>query len=408
MILEGWSAAVVMHDVDEIYHGLTKGASVRLEPALPYSAYIHWLRQLDSTPTDAYWQKTLQGFSEPNHLPMDKAQGDAPPKVAHCAELRWRMSAQATQALNRFAKESRLTVATIFLGAWALMLGRYTRSGDVVFGAVVSGRSADLPGVESMVGLCVNTLPARVRVDADSRLVPWLQALQREQAELRNHEHSSIVQAQAFSDVPHGQPLFESLVAFQNWAGEIPHAGGDWLGEIKLLERRAHEASDYPLALMIEPGPQLLAVLRYDPQRFQEDAIARMQGHLDKLLGAFVAEPDRSLGEFTITTPQEREQLLVDWNRTASDYPREASIAALFEDQAELAPGAVAVVFGEESLSYRELDERANRLATHLVNLGVGPGVVVGLCVERSLEMVVALLGILKACLLYTSPSPRD
>lgn len=404
MMAEGWSAAIVLREVSKAFDQYSQDGQVSLEPARPYSDYIRWLQQLDALPAQAYWRRTLAGFAEPNRLPIDRAKDNAPPRVAHCTEVKWRLSFETTQALDQFAKRNRLTLSTIVQGAWALLLGRYTRSSDIVFGVVVSGRSANVPGIESMVGLCVNTLPARVQVDANACLVPWLQALQREQAELRKYEHSPIVQAQSFSDVPHGQPLFETLVGFQNWAGELPQDA--WLRKVEVRNLQIHEGSDYPLALLAAPGRQLSLILRYDGQRFREDAVIRMQGHLTTLLEAFTASSEQHLRRMSLLTGSEREQLLVRWNRTAVDYPREVSVAQLFEQQASRSPDALAVAYGEESLTYGELDARSNRLARWLRNHGVGADIPVAVLLERSPAMITAWLGVLKAGGAYVPLDP--
>jgi surfactin family lipopeptide synthetase C len=216
------------------------------------------------------------------------------------------------------ARSRQLTLSTIIQGAWALLLGRYSGRDDVVFGLTVSGRPAELADVESMVGMFINTLPLRVAVDEHSGLVPWLRAIQRRQFELRQFEHSALVQVQGWSDVPRGRPLFESIVVVENYPVDAALAGrAERLGVEAV---RSLDQTNYPLDLTVVPGEELWLKIGYDAHRFEADAIDRLLGHLNTLLEGIAADPDRCLADLPMLTGAERDQLLRRWNDTRSGF----------------------------------------------------------------------------------------
>ncbi|HEX2076942.1 MAG TPA: amino acid adenylation domain-containing protein, partial [Longimicrobium sp.] len=303
--------------------------------------------------------------------------------------------AAATRRLQAAARRARVTLNTVVQGAWGLLLARYAGEEEVVFGATVSGRPAELEGVEEMMGVFINTLPVRMRVPGQARLRPWLAELQRAQVEAREHEYAPLVQVQGWSQVPRGTPLFESHFIFENYpAGE--GGAGDGTG-LRVADRRTFDWNTYPLSLMAAPGPELLLSLSWDQNRLGAESAARLLEQLRRVLEQVAEGRDPRLAELALIGPEERARVVEEWNRTAAPYPADRCIHQLFEAQAARTPGAVAVTFGGEALTYAELDARANRLANHLARLGVGPEVRVGMCLERGLELMVCILGVMKA-----------
>src|SRR5262249_34268985 len=293
----------------------------------------------------------------------------------------------------------------IVAGAWALLLNRYSQEETVVFGATVAGRSPSLPGVETMVGLLINTLPVRVRIDEEAGLLDWLKVLQREQVELREYEYSPLVEVQHWSEVGRGRPLFDSLLVFENYpldAGSIKENLSLHLEDVCSFDR-----TNYPLTVVAVPAEELSLQALYDRRRFTHDSIERLLGHLRRLLESIAARPSQTLAELQLLTPREREQVLVEWNRTARDYPQHLCLHEMFEAQVERTPERIAAVHTHEELTYRELNARANKLARYLRKLGVRPETCVGVLVERSLEMLVGLLAVLKAGGAYVPLDPE-
>ena len=234
--------------------------------------------------------------------------------------------------------------------------------------------------------------------------MPWLRQLQLDQATMRQYEYSSLMQVQAWSGVPGGQPLFHTVLAFQNWLGDFP--SGQVTPDLQVTELETHETSDQPLTLQVAMGDTLTLKLVYDAERFDRAAVERMLAHCRILLEGMAAHPQARLKDLPLLTDAERHQLLVEWNETARDYGHEARLHRLIERQAAQTPDCVALEFEGQTLSYAEVNERANQLARLLRRKGVGPDVLVGVFAERSFEMVLALLATLKAGGAYVPLDP--
>src|SRR6185369_4641461 len=403
MLLDAWCRPLVFKEIFTLYEAFRLGQTLNLKTPRPYRDYIAWLQQQDLSKAEGFWRSTLAGFTEPTPLVVDRARRNGSSPAQLYSTERIRVSAAASGAVERLARQHQLTVNTVVQGAWGLLLCRYSGSPDVVFGNVVSGRPAGLLGVESMVGLFINTLPVRVQVPPDATVVPWLQSLQSQQIQSRSFEYSPLVEIRKWSPIPAGRPLFESLLSFQSGAvdplKEQKRSFG--IGPIDVAER-----ANYPLTVVAEQGPEMALQIDYDRRRFDPPAIVAMLTHFRSLLEEIAAGAHRRVEDLSPLAPAERHQLLIDWNGTQADYPQEVSIHRLIEEQVEHAPAAPAVVFRDEILTYRELDRRANQLAHYLRTLGVGRETLVGLCVERSLAMTVGILGVLKAGGAYVPLDP--
>ncbi|HLL45145.1 MAG TPA: amino acid adenylation domain-containing protein, partial [Longimicrobiaceae bacterium] len=395
LLLDGWSLSLVLQDVLACYDALLRGSPPIPPTRRRYRDYIAWLLRQDLGAAEAYWRRSLADFTSPTPLPAERAPGAAPGGQSAPGQSVRQLSGAATGALQAFAKQRRLTANTLVQGAWALLLSRWSGEEDVVFGAVVTGRPPQLAGMERIVGLFINTLPVRVRVEWGARVEEWLQRLQGEQQEARMYEHSPLAEVQRWSGVAGGVPLFESLVAFENHPVEEMAGAGE---RSFVVERWARQGrSHYPLELMVLPGERLRLTVEYDGGRLDPEAAERLVGHLERLLEALAADPARRLSEVPLLGEAERAQVLTAWNVTGADYPLERCVHELFTEQAARTPATVALVSGDRTLTYGELELRSDQLASRLLHLGVGPEDRVGICLERGPEMVVALLGVLRA-----------
>jgi amino acid adenylation domain-containing protein len=404
LLLDGWSLPLVLKEVFQFYDAFCAGRELHLEMCRPYGDYIAWLQQQDLSQAEAFWRQIFQGFTTPVSLPAGRVASIAANEGAGYAEQEKRLSVAFTEALQALARRHRLSVNTLIQGAWALLLSRYSGEEDIVFGAVVSSRPAALVGVESIIGLFLNTLPVRVRVSPEASLLPWLQALQAQQVEAHQYEFSPLMQVQRWSNVPPGLPLFDTLFVFENYPGRATVQ--EWVTSLEVRQARFVPRTNYPLTVLVIPGRELVLRFSYQCARFDSATITRMLGHLQTLLEGMVADPGQRLVDLSLLTQTERQQLLLAWNDTHTAYPQDMSVHQMFEHQVERTPDSIAVVFEEQALTYRELNARANRLAHFLRGFGVGPEVTVGLCVERSLELMVGLLGILKAGGAYVPLDP--
>ncbi len=399
---DGWSMPVILQEVLQGYQAALTGQRLSLPPARPYRDYIAWLGQQDHKAAEAFWREQLSELTSATPLGVERVLGGVEPGPE---EIDLPLDAELSDRLRQFVRRQRLTLNTLLQGAWALLLSRYSGQEDVIFGATTSGRPAELAGVEQMVGLFINTLPVRVRVDENDRVENWLSQLQERQLAARQFEHCSLVDLQSWSEVPAGSPLFESLLVFENYpvSDELRHS--HW-GELRVGGVAAHDQTNYPLMVAVTADTEVGLRFQYDRSHFERDTIERLAGHLRRLLEGIVSAPECRLSELPLLTDSERQQVLVEWNDTTADYPRGQCLHQLFEAQAARTPEAAAVSFEDQQLTYAELNAQANQLAHHLRDLGVGPEVMVGICVKRSLEMVVGVLGILKAGAAYVPLDP--
>ncbi|MEH2621946.1 amino acid adenylation domain-containing protein/non-ribosomal peptide synthase protein (TIGR01720 family) [Bradyrhizobium sp. AZCC 1719] len=393
IVFDGWSMPILFNEVFAAYGALCRRETPQLKPPRPFRDYIGWLQRQDQGAAEAYWRRRLAGFATPTALGLGRPAAPTDP-VDHYAEHEGTFPV-ALAEIEGFARRHRLTLNTLVQGAWALLLSRYGDSTEVVFGVTVSGRPAELPEVERTVGLFINTLPLRLAVPPRQKILDWLREVQARQSELTDYQYSALADVQRASEVPAGTPLFDSIVAFENYPAEMS-ALGELTRTVRITDVRPTERTNYPLTLQVTVGPTLSFRLISDAHRFEAVAVERLLGHFTHLFRQMIADPERPLSALALLSEAEHRQLVAGFNDTAAEYPR-GLLHELFAAQAARTPDAVALSLDEATLSYGDLERRANQLAHHLRELGVGPDVVVGLCAERSFEMVIGLLGILKA-----------
>ncbi len=391
LILDGWSASLVVKEVFESYEALCAGGDGRLRAPRPFREYIGWLGKRDSAADETFWRANLAGFSQQTRLGSPARMRAIGQAEVDYEEREVRVSEAVTTALQDLARQHRLTMNCLVQAAWALLLSRAGGERDVLFGSTVSGRPPELPGVESTVGVFINALPVRVSVPSDASVLAWLGQLMAQQVEREQHAYSSLVDIQAWSEIRPGEPLFESLLIFENYPLRDSHAGHVAIDDVHLFRR-----ANFPLTLVVAPDAELHLAISYDPVRFEAETIERMLGWLRLILEQFAEAPERQLREITLLTEAERD-MVAQWNSTEAPYPNDRAIHEIFGDWVRRTPDAIALRMGQESLSYRALNARANQLAHELRDRGVGPETLVGISIERSLEMVVAVLGVLKA-----------
>ncbi|HEX2271309.1 MAG TPA: condensation domain-containing protein, partial [Pyrinomonadaceae bacterium] len=403
LLLDGWSIAILLREIFIDYEKLKHGID-EPPPAREYRDYIAWLRQQDTAHAESFWRAYLEGFRAPTPLSVDHAPADAA-REPDTQRFRVRLSKDKTGRLSAFARQQQLTLNTLVQGAWALLLGRYSRERDVVYGATVAGRPADFAGIEQMVGLFINTLPVRVRLPDEMRVIDWLRKLQTDQSNSREYEHSPLAELQTLSEVPRGAPLFESLLVFENYPLDAHIFGSN--ESLRASNIRWFDQTNYALTLVATPGEELSFEIFYDGHRLANDVVQRMLGHLQTILASFIVDPSQRLACVPVITDDERTVLLSQWNDTRKDGAwLHHSVHELFAEQARKTPERTALVHGAEQLTYGELNERANRLARYLLRNGVETESRVCICLEPGIEMIVAVLATLKAGAAYVPLDP--
>ncbi|GLQ98963.1 hypothetical protein GCM10007863_33830 [Dyella mobilis] len=395
ILLDGWSLPVLTQELFQLYSSV-RGKPQRLAHATPYRDYLGWLARRDSDAARNAWSEALHGLEQATLLAP--AQRDT-----HAAQHNhaWLLPEPLTRKLAQQARSLGLTLNSVLQSAWGLMLGHLCGRDDVVFGGTVSGRPPELPDVGRMVGLFINTLPIRLHWKASQTLAEVLLAAQARQASLLEHQHLDLAEIQQLADLG---PLFDSLYVFENYPIDS-HALENALGELRVAGFHSHDATHYPLSLLVNPGTQLSLRLNYDARRFDEAAIARVAERLSLLLETIAIDPQRHVGRIDLLDPSERHELLVARNASARELPF-ALQPDQFAQQAAATPDADAVIDAQATLSYAELNCSANRLAHLLMARGIGPERRVALALPRSAERVVALLAILKSGAAYLPLDP--
>jgi natural product biosynthesis luciferase-like monooxygenase protein len=396
LVLDGWSVSVLLRELQADLAGTPVAA------APPYRDFVAWMGRKDFADAEQFWRTQLLAVAGPTPLVVDTPTEVPPDEVYDCDEIELDMV--KTARLRTFCRRERLTLSTVAHGAWALLLSRYSGEEDVLFGSTVAGRPSELAGADRIVGCFINTLPLRVSVPREANVVGWLGELQARQMALNKVESTPLVRVREWSGLGRDVPMFESVVLFQNQS--LDSAGGE--GSWRRSGVRVHERTNYPLVAEFIPGAGRLTLrLTYDRRRLRPDAVARMLGHVETLLTAIAGGGDRPLGGLPLLEDRERRQLIGEWNDTAHVYDTATTVHAMIETQARRTPDAVAVVFNHAQLTYRELDQRANQIAGRLLALGVSAGALVGIAMDRSLELVPALLGVLKAGAAYVPLDPH-
>ncbi|MFC4063100.1 amino acid adenylation domain-containing protein, partial [Planomonospora corallina] len=424
ILLDGWSTPLLAAELLALYTGEEPA------PAPPYKDHLAWLARQDGDAARRAWDRALDGVDEPTLVaPAPALAATAPPVPPHrvTAEL----GAGLTRELAALARSCSVTLNTVVQAAFGLLLAQLTGRDDVVFGGTVSGRPAELPGVERMVGLFINTLPVRVRLRPAEPLGDLLRRLRDEQAELLPHHHLGL------TEIRRG-PLFDALLVMENY----PVDPRTELGDLRLTAADVADATHYPVTVLVIPGERIGLRLQYRPDVFDEaqaaDLLDRFR-HLLAVLAAEAAEPRTGGTEETgtggVTEPgtareagpgtreagprttvsrlaalpaAERDLVLRTWNATAEGAAEPGgTLAELLEAQAARTPEATALVFEGAELSYAELDARTNRLARLLTEHGAGPERVVGLRLPRSLDLVVAMHAVVKAGAAYLPIDPE-
>jgi len=403
---DGWSMSILYRELSALYEAFSNGKPSPLE-TLPvqYADFAQWQRewlQGDVLGTQlGYWKMQLENV-QTLQLPTDRPR----PAVQSYRGARQSivLSRELSEALKTLSRQQGVTLFMTLLAAFQTLLYRYTGQEDIAVGSPIAGRNRR--EIEELIGFFVNTLVLRTDLSGDPSFL-----------EVLGRVRESSLEAYAHQDVPFEKlveelqptrnlsqnPLFQVMFILQNAPREALEFAGLTMSSVKIDSTKAK----FDLTLSIQnEGEGLRGSLQYSSDLFNLETITRMLGHFRNLLEGIVANPEQRISEIPLLTEAERHQLLVEWNDTRRDYPKDKCIHQLFEEQVERTPEAAAVVFEDQQLTYRELNNRANQLAHYLQKLGVSPEVLVGICLERSLEMIVALLGILKAGGVYVPLDP--
>eukprot|EP01125_Pyxidicula_operculata_P018052 TRINITY_DN6394_c0_g2_i1.p1 TRINITY_DN6394_c0_g2~~TRINITY_DN6394_c0_g2_i1.p1 ORF type:complete len:4557 (+),score=1106.77 TRINITY_DN6394_c0_g2_i1:1-13671(+) len=399
LCLDGWSMGIVINEFFTLYN--TK-LGAPLQPSRPFKSFVKWLNSQDSSTAVQYWTNRLCDFSVPTPLPgrMPSSSIDVNPTE----NILTHVPQQLSQKLLSFARVHGVTMNTIFQAAWAFITHIYSREPEVLFGSTVSGRSvASIPNIESIVGLLMNTIPVLVKVDYSKSILQWIKEIQGEQSKASEYDYLHLLQVQSCSKVAKGTRLFDSLLVFENYPLEDAVASS--IGSLT-TNSEVHEKTNLPLTIIVETrGTETDVKFLFDPLLISKSAITSILNTLFITLDKMCTNPNKVLADLSVLDASQ-ESLISDWNATDKSYnPR--SIHSYFEQQVEANPDSIALVFEDESLTYSEFNNRANQLAYFLRAVGVTLDSVVGICMERGIEMMVSMMATLKCGAAYVPIDPK-
>lgn len=401
ILMDGWCVGIVILEFIEIYNSYLEERPVRLPGTKQYKEYMRWLQNQDMEVSREYWETYLAGYEEKTSLANTGAirRQEQYYKNDFVYLL---FDRERTASLDLIIGKSNVTLNTVIQAIWGMLLSRYTRRKDVVFGAVVSGRPAEIEGIESMIGLFINTIPVRIRCHEGITFAELLQYVQAAAVESEPYHYYTLADIQANSSLK--QDLLDHIIVFENYpvAEKLEGLGGERemsrsIEKLEIANIEIFEQSNYDLNILVSKGSQVLMRFGFNTFAYEKEFIERIKDHYDYLIKQIIADDKKLVEEYSLLTEEEKRRLIYDFNDNRTEIPADKTVPGLFEEQAVQLPDHVAVIFDDKKLTYRVLNESSNRLARELKLKGVKAGIIVGLMVDRSLEMLIGNMAILKA-----------
>ncbi|MGG4442796.1 non-ribosomal peptide synthetase [Brevibacillus fortis] len=395
IIMDGWSLSLMLNEIFDTYSILMRNELPRDVETVSFSRYIAWLDQQDEKAAVHYWREYLAGFEYSTELPFGLTSSGADGYVSK--QLRFNLGKEWSQRLQEMASKHEVTLNTLIQTAWGILLQKYNNHADVIFGSVVSGRPAELRGVESIIGLFINTIPVRIKAEETDSFADVMRKTQEQALASLAYDTYPLYEIQTLSD--QRQDLIKHLMVFENYPmdKQLEQFGNDGGASFALRNIKSAEQTNYDFNVIIVPSEDIEVCFGYNASVYNESDVVSIQKHWMYLLAQIMENPYIHLPELELLAEKDKRKIREEFNSQVCEYPRKTTIHGLFEGQVERTPDMTAVVYEDKHLTYRELNEKSNRLARKLRSQGVKPDHLVGLMVERSIEMIVGVLAILKA-----------
>nr|CUX79061.1 Octapeptin synthase subunit B [Niallia circulans] len=405
ILMDGWCLSLIAKELFETYDAYMRNEQPERADAPSYSQYIEWLEKQDEQAASRYWSEYLAGYESQTVLPQGNSRQRGEEYVGD--NVTCHLDKSLSERMSQVAKQQQVTVNTLIQAAWGIVLQKYNGTGDAVFGSVVSGRSAEIPGIEEMIGLFINTIPVRVSSEAETSFADVMKSLQESALKSGSYDYYPLYEIQAQS--AQKQNLIHHIMAFENYplSEQLEQAGGGNDGTLTITDVNIEEQTNYDFSLIVMPEEELTVRFDYNTHVYERSGMERLMGHFVYVLEQVSANPHVAVAALELVTAEEKKEIFDVFNDTAAEYQQDQTIHGLFEEQARRNPDAIAVVFENTQLTYGELNERANRLARTLRDAGVRTDQLVGLMVGRSLEMIVGMMAIMKAGGAYIPIDPQ-
>jgi amino acid adenylation domain-containing protein/non-ribosomal peptide synthase protein (TIGR01720 family) len=419
ILMDGWCFAVLINEFFEIYAGYVENRPYRLPSVKPYRTYIQWLERQDREESANYWRNYLDSFEEQtgiSKLNTKRKTGDG----YRASRLTFALDRPKTDMLKKLAAKHHVTLNILTETLWGILVGKYNRKNDVVFGIVASGRPPDLDGVETMVGLFINTVPVRIRFHGDMKFITILKKVQEQAIASELHHNYPLTDIQART--PLKQDLIDHVIAFDNnpLAEQIEGREADRNKRnkrgMKFSRVEIFEQSNYDFNVGVSETSQLNILFQYNEIMYDRDFVERIAHHYISLFDRVLENEESEIRHLVLLSGEEKTRVLYEFNRTENRFPKDKTLHQLFEEQVARKPDNIALIgpgriqtgnVMHQAVTYRELNRKSNRLAHLLGKKGAAADVLVGLIMERSIEMMVGILGILKAGGAYLPVDPE-
>jgi amino acid adenylation domain-containing protein len=412
ILMDGWCIGILNSEFFEIYSSYLEDRPYRLPGVKSYRTYIQWLREQDIESSAQYWENYLADYEALAGIPKTSIfkKEETPYRNE---KISVHLDIGKTTALNRLAAANQVTLNTVTQALWGILLGKYNDREDVVYGAVVSGRPSELEGVESIVGLFINTIPVRIQFAGTMKFTALLQKVQEAAVNSESHHYNPLADIQAKSILK--QNLIDHLFAFENYpVAEHIEGLGSGTNEndkisLRITNVNTFAQSNYNFNVAITAADRLMVSFMYNGNQYDRDYVARIGGHFLAAIDRIIENQDLAIQELEFLTEVELSRILYDFNKTETIFPKEKTIHHLFEEQAAKTPDHVGLVgpVRQFTITYHQLNGHSNRLAEVLIEKGVKADTIVGIMMERSIEMIVGILGILKSGGAYLPIDPE-
>lgn len=406
-IADGWSYTVLMQEMLTLYASDGRDAASTLPSAFDYSRYIAWLTSRDLQADERYWRQRLHGFKQsvmPALAPPNGQQNPAGATQQRYDEQHLDISLKLSQEIQKTARELHISPNILFQAVWGIVLHRYSGQDDIVFGVTTSGRTEELSGIENAVGLFINTLPTRQQITHSSRVSDWLQQLQRESVDFSRHQATPLSKAMEWSDVSPGEKLFDSIMIYTSYPSvqKSPTKHTLRIGGCSNVS-----PANYALTLVVTPDEQTQLKLIYDKQRYAAGDITHLLNDVNMALQGLTTHPQQAVEQIQLHCDADQDAMQALINGPALEQHPAESVLNDFQRIVQQHPDQLAVTFAGQQLSYAELNQASLAGATQLIHSGIQPGSRVGLCMSPSIEMITAILAILRAGAAYVPLDPE-
>jgi amino acid adenylation domain-containing protein/non-ribosomal peptide synthase protein (TIGR01720 family) len=402
ILFDGWSLPIVMEELLENYQKISQGQQVSKKQQDKFEDYIRYLEKDETSRSEDYWKSYLSPLEEPTFLPFISKSGNRNSGIGNYSVTKAQISGTKSSEIQNYCRQKHITVNTLMQGVWSYLLQLYTGNNTISYGITVSGRPENLQGVEQRVGMYINTIPLVTEFEPDKQIIQWLSEIQDQQISSREYQYTPLPEIQTWSPIK--GDLFDSILVFENYPVSKVIGRKDW--KLKVENITVTEQTNYPLTIAIHNSEEIDISLSYNSDILFSNNANLIKDQFLWIIDEIVRNPNGKCSEINPLRLVDEEHVKT-FNQTETEYSDEKTVVQKFEEQVERNPDAIALIYNNETYTYKQLNERSNQLAHYLQSKGIGAESMVPVCLHRSSEMVVAMLGIMKSGAAYVPIDPE-